>query len=463
MNGTARKASLQINILIVGGGITGLACAYALGRSGHRVRVLEGTGLPTRSGSIRVPPNLAKILVDWGLHEELSRGHKFRRSVFHSLEESEVIGYVEWQEDVMKETGGEFLLMHQDDLHNALLTRAASVGVTVSFNTTVNSVFVNKETGQPSARLADGTVLSADLLIGADGQTSRVREYVAGVPDYGVPSGQVYHTFTVPAAKLKSDPDWAKWIHTQDWLIWMGEHRSIIASPVRNGEDFCVHAYWPESAIRSKTDSTEHWDTIVPHDLIDFEGCHSSIIRLFRIVPDGICVKIVHRETPDDWVDDSGKIVLVGEAAHPMLSCTIQNTGIAVEDAAVLGQLLSRVRTSKQIPQLLDAFQDLRHSRCEQVKQSELSNIALLSMPSGPDRDARDAGMRLSLSAVHRKWDDEQLQEQWNDIGQIFGYNACEAADDWWTKWGALTDVDWPSESGMPSPVLITNTKEAAI
>lgn len=107
---------------------------------------------------------------------------------------------------------------------------------------------------------------------------------------------------------------------------------------------------------------------------------------------------------------------------------------------------MSRLRTRDQIPQLLDAFQDLRHNRCRQVHQSELGNAALVMLPPGDRREMRDAGMRPSLTETKIKWSDEQLRDQWDQIGEVFGYNAREAAEDWWIKWGALSEVRAPQE-----------------
>lgn len=120
--------------------------------------------------------------------------------------------------------------------------------------------------------------------------------------------------------------------------------------------------------------------------------------------------------------------------------CGIHSSSLAVEDATVLGVLMSRVRTWDQIPTLLEAFQDLRQKRCNDVYQSELNNAALLWLPPGPDRDARDAGMQQSMSAGRDHWDEGQLREQWEDISEVFGYNAREAAEDWWVNWGVLRE-----------------------
>lgn len=78
------------------------------------MRVLEkAPGPGQKAGGVRVPPNLSKILVEWGLEEELKAcGVRCKGSTFHSLETGERVGWLEWNEDVMKETGGSFLMMH---------------------------------------------------------------------------------------------------------------------------------------------------------------------------------------------------------------------------------------------------------------------------------------------------------------------------------------------------------------
>ncbi|KAF9005899.1 hypothetical protein BDQ17DRAFT_1303286 [Cyathus striatus] len=450
----SRKAPLCIDIIIVGSGIAGLASAFALARSGHRVHVLEkGSGLERRAAGVRVPPNMTKILHQWGLGEKISNSQKCRKSTFHSIETNQLVGQLEWQEDVIKETGGDFLLMHYNDLHFMLYDLALSVGAKVSFNKTVSSVCNDERT--PKVSLLSGEVLMADVVVGADGHQSLVRELVTGELDDAVPSGMEFFTIMVPGEALKNDPDWAKWIGASEWPMWMGESRTILGYPVRNGEQFCVHAFWPESDSLSRNEK-EGWDINAPTSAIQFGNSHASLRRLFERVPDAMRTRYMLRDIPDDWVDESGKVVVIGEAAHPMMAsimamlmtypdiysnfqpCTIHNNSLAIEDAAVLGGLMSRLHSSEQIPQLLDAFQDLRRERCVEVRKSELRNAELVTLPPGEARDSRDAGMQLSLT--EQDWSDEQLREQWENIGEVFGYDAQEEAEDWWIKWGSLGD-----------------------
>jgi salicylate hydroxylase len=133
--------------------------------------------------------------------------------------------------------------------------------------------------------------------------------------------------------------------------------------------------------------------------------------------------------------------------------CCTHGASLAVEDAVVLGTLLSRLHSHEQIPQLLEAFQDLRQDRCTFVHTSEIGNAALCRMPPGEDRDARDAHMRHSIETGEEHWDEGALLEQWESISEVFAYNAREDAEDWWWKWGVLGDSSQVDGAfGMPEP-----------
>ncbi|KAF8636411.1 hypothetical protein AX17_003593 [Amanita inopinata Kibby_2008] len=456
----SKKAALPIDVIIVGGGapypyylnrhatiqslgIGGLACAYALGQSGHRVRVLESNpGLHRLSGGVRIPPNLSKILKEWGLGPELSRMQKCRKSSFHSLKDGELLGILEWQEDVLQETGGDFFLMHHADLHQLLYDLACSVGAIVSFDAGVASVSVDLENDEeiPVVTLEDGTRLTADLVIGADGSNSIVREAVNGPLEYETDSGQSFYTITIPSEMLQADPDLAKWANLPQWPIWMEDSRSVLGYPIRNGSEYCVHLYWPDHDLHYQSEAEEGWHVVVPTDIIDFDGYDPTVRKLFTMVPTALRTRYIRKQRVEDWVDETGRIILVGEAAHPLLPCTMHGPSLAVEDAAVLGVLMARLRTLNQIPQLTEAYQDLRQDRCSQVIDSELNNAALVTLGPGEHRLARDAALRLSLQARGDHWDESQLRDQWDEIGAVFGYSAREAAEDWWVKWGNLIE-----------------------
>lgn len=168
----------------------------------------------------------------------------------------------------------------------------------------------------------------------------------------------------------------------------------------------------------------------------------------------------------DEWVDDTRRIVLLGDAAHPsfvspllfldgFLCVAIERAGpandiiprgqpggshgasMAVEDAVVLGSLFSHLRMMDQIPSFLDAYQELRQRRCDLVKLADIGNAQMVSMPDGEQADARDEDMRRRKD----EWDEGTLKAQFEEIAEIFLYDAGDAAEEWWVNWGRFSQT----------------------
>ena len=115
--------------------ISGLSTAIGLALSGHKVRVLEKSpSLGEPAGGLRLSPNVTKILVQWGLEEEIRKtGHLVREGtniwdcksftitiefllltvmlILNSVETGTLIGYLEWAEPIMQDSGAGFYLM----------------------------------------------------------------------------------------------------------------------------------------------------------------------------------------------------------------------------------------------------------------------------------------------------------------------------------------------------------------
>ena len=102
------------------------------------------------------------------------------------------------------------------------------MGVRVDFNTEVVAVHQGTDkVPNPSVSLANGEVITADFLIGADGPRSIVRPVVLGRPDKAEPSYLTVYTTTIPGDKMREDPEMRRWLESDEWPIWMGTHRSI--------------------------------------------------------------------------------------------------------------------------------------------------------------------------------------------------------------------------------------------
>ena len=114
---------------------------------------------------------------------------------------------------------------------------------------------------------------------------------------------------------------------------------------------------------------------------------------------------------------------------------------MAIEDGAVLGNLLSRISNLSQLRPLLDAYQDLRLRRTAIIQESSRLNQHILHLPDGPEQRERDEDMRKAMAlelsdnseALRREQDGNQ--NQWADrkkSDELFGYDADAEADKWW-------------------------------
>lgn len=167
----------------------------------------------------------------------------------------------------------------------------------------------------------------------------------------------------------------------------------------------------------------------------------------------------------EHWVHEGNKIVLVGEAAHPLavrlMRDTISshetlndvliswqpggshNSAMCIEDAVTLGKLFSYLAHQDQIPSLLSAYQELRQDRCAAIQKSEKSKLYFNLLPPGPEQHARDAALSQAAENAAKDWEnmpEDMVSREWEEFRDLFGYDAQDAADNWWVHWGVLRE-----------------------
>ncbi len=117
---------------------------------------------------------------------------------------------------------------------------------------------------------------------------------------------------------------------------------------------------------------------------------------------------------------------------------------MAIEDAAVLGNLLSRLSHPEQLPVLLQGYQDIRLPRTTDAQKQSRLNQKIFHLPDSPEQEQRDADMRKASELELRgkggkKEGHEGSANQWADVKKTriqFGYDADEAAEQWWRDGG---------------------------
>lgn len=199
-----------MNVLIAGAGISGLAAAISLRRSGHQVTIYERSSLNNEVGAaINVPPNVSRFLIPWGL-DPVKYGFVVSTGLFFvSPTTLEELGCYDHSHDAEK-FGQPLYYAHRVDLHESLKKMAVDSGgpgipVKIHLKSGVSSYNPNT----PSITLQDGTIITADLVIAADGVNSDAAEVILGEASHPEATRNLNccYRFLIPRTDLDANPE----------------------------------------------------------------------------------------------------------------------------------------------------------------------------------------------------------------------------------------------------------------
>ncbi|KAK6991553.1 6-hydroxynicotinate 3-monooxygenase [Favolaschia claudopus] len=422
----SKQRQLIIDFLIIGAGVSGLSCAIALRRVGHRVVVVEREkeiGQSDVGRGVRLPPNLSKILYRWNLKSEVSAFAAKSKQI----QISRCDHY--WDDEVLRETQGEFLFGHLADLRKMMYDVAVGQGATVRLATTAVSVDPERR----AVTLGSGETLTADVVIGADGAFGLVRPMLLneqGIQEATKPTMCMYSA-TVPKALVEKDPQ-SKHFYEHEVISmfsFFGNNQSVISHPTGGLSCFTFTLFRPHDEYESSPSEGMRaaLKSVVPR-----------LRNLGPMISQPRRFPIFEHPPLKDWLADSGRVVVVGGAAHPIPTGSTQQYAMGLEDAAVLAKLFSHLATDSQITDFLYAFQELRQTRAQAVLTSETRVIHYMGMPNCPDQEARDRAMQAKHKAGVHLFSGEDESAEWAEIKTVFGYDAEDEADNWWVTWGRL-------------------------
>ncbi|CUA68248.1 hypothetical protein RSOLAG22IIIB_07778 [Rhizoctonia solani] len=446
-----RTPSVRLNVVVVGCGLGGLACAFSLQKAGHNVVVLESArNIGEIGAGIQVTPNLSRILIRWGLRDKLDKLAVVPQAiVFRRYKTGAKVGGSVWGSKMERDHGSPYYHVHRADLHRMLYDLAEQAGVTIRLASTVKSI----DPSTPSLTLSDGETVHCDLIVGADGVKSTIREVVVGGPDRPRPTGDAAYRAIIPAEQMRGDPELEALLENPEMTAWMGPGRHIMAYCIRGRDEYNMVLIHPDGRDGSAP-AVESWtaEGSIEEMRRDFSGWEPRIQKLIHLIPSTLKWLLADREPLEKWVHDSGRVVLLGDSCHPMLPYRAQGAAMAVEDAVVLGGLLSGIRRPDDLPRLLRAYQDLRLPRTAESQKSARLNQFIFHLPDGPEQLARDADMRKAME-WEQAWlsrekgkngstlKDERTwagnMNQWADQTKNklqFGYDAFVAVDEWWRQ-----------------------------
>jgi salicylate hydroxylase len=314
-------------VLIVGGGIGGLAAALALERARAEVIVCEQSPKLSEIGAgIGPAPNAIKALRALGLEDKINAiAYASEFAVIRAWKDGRPISRA-YQGDYSDKFGAPSVTAHRADLLGVLAGSLRWTDVRLG----LRCVGVESHERGAAARFADGSAIEADIVIGADGIHSKVREslFGANAPRF---TGCICFRGMAPVEAVPRD------INTADVTLWMGPHGHVVHYPVRRGELLNIVAH-----IDSDAWTEESWTRECGVDEVTatYARWNSALTRVFPASERWYKWALYDRDPPARW--NKGRATLLGDSAHAMLPYLGQGAAMAIEDGCVLAGVVAR-------------------------------------------------------------------------------------------------------------------------
>jgi salicylate hydroxylase len=292
------------DVIVVGGGIGGLSAAFALARTGLRVRVLERAKEFGEVGAgLQIAPNCTRILDDYGLLEEAtSLGVLPTSMVMRDAVDGTELTRLDLV-DLEWEYGFPYMVIHRSDLHAIFLRACQRAGVELLTDQRVTDYRTTADGAEVA--LADGRVEAAPVVIAADGLHSVARRLL--VEDEPVSSSYVAYRAAVPMADVGRSVD------LSEVVVHVGPRCHFVHYGLRGGEMLNQVAVFQSPKALA---GAEDWGT--PDELDAAFAATSGEVR------EGIPLmwrdrwwRMYDRDPIMTWTH--GRIALLGDAAHPPL------------------------------------------------------------------------------------------------------------------------------------------------
>ncbi|WP_095102530.1 FAD-dependent monooxygenase [Pseudomonas sp. Irchel 3A5] len=351
-------------IAIVGAGLGGAAAATLLQQAGFKVDIYEQAPEFSRIGAgIHMGPNIMKIFRRMGIEQQLSDMGSHPDFWFSRDGASgDYMSRIPLGEFARKEYGAAYITVHRGDLH-ALQMSSIAPG-SVHFSKCLSTL---EETAS-GVRLSftDGSTAEADIVIGADGINSKIREELLGqeAPLY---SGWVAHRALIPNHVLsKYNLDFENCVK---W--WSADRHMMVYHTTGKRDEY----YYVTGVPHPAWEFEGNWIDSSREEMYEaFAGYHPTVQALIESSETVTKWPLLNRNPLPIW--SRGRMVLLGDACHPMKPHMAQGAGMAIEDAAMLTRCLQATGLS-DYSTAFDLYETARKDRASRVQAVSNANTWL--------------------------------------------------------------------------------------
>lgn len=359
--------------IVIGAGVGGVAVALGLQQRGLDVSVFEQASAVTTVGAgLIIAPNSHRLLSDeWGI-DAVPSGVQPPTLHLRRWQDGRTISEQPLGAVAVESFGAPYVAMHRADLLDALAAKLEPG--TVNLRKRLTGLV--QDDGGVTVAFEDGTVERADLAIAADGTRSAAAAAL-GESTVARPSGYAAYRGFAPKQLIEDVGE--------SHNCWLGPNSHFVHYPISGGELLNFVAIVPTSR-----QETEAWSS--PGEVTDVRRAYTGWdprVRRILEATDAVTLWGLYDRPVRDRLD-FGRVVLLGDAAHPVLPFFAQGASLALEDAAVLSALIADAAVLG-LDRVLPAYSRVRVPRIRKVQDASFRNATMFHLPDGPEQRQRDA------------------------------------------------------------------------